>query len=309
MSRNIPPLNALRVFESVARLKSFSKAADELFVSQSAVSRQIGMLEGYLDVQFFHRDRSGVRLTEVGERYYRDIGPAFERIAAATRHLGIDRDLVHLRLRVYSTFAAKWLLRRMADFQRANPEVRLKITTAVAPVDFSVETVDASIQFGDGRWPGVDAVHLFDDEIRPVCSPDYLRRNGPVRAPADILRCHLIHSHYRQDDWPDWLRSVGLEPPEEDAPLTLPNSLLAYQAAIDGLGVAMGQPRLLEAELDSGALVFLTDRVLRRPLGYYMVTPHEAANRAQIDIVTRWLQGEIAAGAQAPAPGGTQAEA
>ncbi|OWW21615.1 transcriptional regulator GcvA [Noviherbaspirillum denitrificans] len=294
MSRNIPPLNPLRVFESVARLKSFSKAADELYVSQSAVSRQIGLLEDYLGIQFFHRDRTGVRLTDAGQRYYQDIGPAFERIAAATRRLGIDKDVVYLRLRVYSTFAAKWLMRRMVEFQQSNPEVRLRMTTAVAPVDFSKEAVDASIQFGDGKWPGVDATYLFGDDIRPMCSPAFLKQNGPVRHPKDLLRCRLIHSHYRQDDWPAWLKSVDLEMPQEDEPLMLPSSLLAYQAAIDGLGVVMGQQRMLEAELASGALVCLTDHSLQRELAYYLVTPSNASNREQTNVVRDWLLGTIA---------------
>jgi LysR family transcriptional regulator, glycine cleavage system transcriptional activator len=298
MSRNIPPLNPLRVFESVARLKSFSKAAEELFVSQSAVSRQIGLLEEYLGIQFFHRDRSGVRLTDAGQRYYQDIGPAFERIAAATKRLGIDKDVVYLRLRVYSTFAAKWLLRRMSDFQQTNPEVRLRIATAVAPADFSKEAVDASIQFGDGKWPGVDATYLFGDEIRPVCSPAFLKAHGPIRSPADILRCRLIHSHYRHDDWPDWFQSAGLSAPAEDEPLVLPSSLLAYQAAVDGLGIVMAQPRFLEAELDSGALLFVTNHVLHRDLAYYMVTPHGATNRAQVDIVRDWMLKAIAEGTE-----------
>lgn len=298
MSRNIPPLNPLRVFETVARLKSFSKAAEELFVSQSAVSRQIGLLEDYLGIQFFHRDRSGVRLTDAGQRYYQDIGPAFERIVAATKRLGVDKDVVYLRLRVYSTFAAKWLLRRMSEFQLSNPEVRLRIATAVAPADFSKEAVDASIQFGDGKWPGVDATYLFGDEIRPVCSPAFLKANGPIRNPADILRCRLIHSHYRHADWTDWLQSAGLSLANEDEPLVLPSSLLAYQAAVDGLGVVMAQPRFLEAELDSGALMFVTNHVLHRDLAYYIVTPHGATNRVQVDIVRDWLLKEVAKGTE-----------
>lgn len=303
MSRNIPPLNPLRVFESVARLKSFSKAADELYVSQSAVSRQIGLLEDYLGIQFFHRDRSGVRLTEAGQRYYQDIGPAFERIAAATKRLGVDKDVVYLRLRVYSTFAAKWLLRRMANFQQSNPEVRLRMTTAVAPVDFGKEAVDASIQFGDGKWPGVQATYLFGDEVRPMCSPAFLKQNGPIRQPADVLRCRLIHSHYRHDDWPDWLSTAGLSAPQEDDPLVLPSSLLAYQAALDGLGIVMGQPRMLEAELANGALVCLTNHVLHRELAYYMVTPTNATNREQINIVREWLLKTIAeSGSDAATP-------
>lgn len=298
MSRNIPPLNPLRVFEVVARLKSFSKAAEELFVSQSAVSRQIGLLEDYLGIQFFHRDRAGVRLTESGERYYQDIGPAFERIIAATKRLGVDKDIVYLRLRVYSTFAAKWLLRRMSDFQQTNPEVRLRITTAVAPADFAKEAVDAAIQFGDGKWPGVDATYLFGDEIRPVCSPAYLKESGPIRTTADVQRCRLIHSHYRQDDWPDWFNAAKLSAPTEEDPLVLPNSLLAYQAALDGLGVVMAQPRFLEGEIDSGALLFVTNQVLHRDMAYYLVTPHGTSNRGQVEIVRDWMLRTIAQGTE-----------
>lgn len=273
----------------MARLKSFSKAADELYVSQSAVSRQISLLEEYLGVQFFHRDRSGVRLTEVGQRYLDDIGPAFERIAVATRRLAAERKESSLRLRVYSTFAAKWLVRRLADLQRTYPEVRLKISTAVAPVDFDKEPVDASIQFGNGDWPNVESTYLFGDEIRPVCSPALIKSVKSRLQPRDVLRFRLIHSRYRTQDWPDWLKSAGLEMPQEADAMTLPNSLLAYQAAVDGLGVAMGQTRMIEAELASGALVFLSDHVLNRDLGYYLVTPRKPQNEEKLGLLRDWL--------------------
>lgn len=296
MSRDIPPLNPLRVFECVARLKSFSKAADELYVSQSAVSRQISLLEDYLGVQFFHRDRSGIRLTEAGERYFEDIGPAFERIAGATRRLASARSQDHLRLRVYSTFAAKWLVRRLADFQKQHPDVRLRIITAVAPVDFAKEAVDASIQFGAGDWPEVDSTYLCGDELRAVCSPSLLASAGSKLKPKDVLRFRLIHSNYRMQDWPDWLHSAGVEPPLEADPFTLPNSLLAYQAAVDGLGVAVAQTRMVEAELASGALVFFSDHVLRRPLGYYLVTPPKSPHADKLALLRDWLLSEIQRG-------------
>lgn len=295
MSRDIPPLNPLRVFDCVARLKSFSKAADELHVSQSAVSRQISLLEDYLGVQFFHRDRAGIRLTAAGERYYDDIGPAFERIALATRRLNGAATEDHLRLRVYSTFAAKWLVRRLADFQREHPDVRLRIITAVAPVDFDKEAVDASIQFGSGDWPEVDSTFLFGDELRAVCSPRLLSVSGRPLLPGDVLRHRLIHSTYRIQDWPDWLRSAGLEPPFEADPFVLPNSLLAYQAAVDGLGVAVGQTRMLEAELGNGTLVCLSAHVLRRPLAYYFVTPSRSPHARKLGIFRDWLVAEIGA--------------
>lgn len=296
MARDIPPLNPLRVFECVARLKSFSKAADELYVSQSAVSRQISLLEDYLGVQFFHRDRSGIRLTEMGERYLEDIGPAFERIASATRRLVADRSQDHLRLRVYSTFAAKWLVRRLAGFQTQHPDVRLRIITAVAPVDFAKEAVDASIQFGAGDWPDVNSAYLCGDELRAVCSPSLLASAGSKLTPKDVLRFRLIHSNYRRQDWPDWLQSAGVEPPQEADPFTLPNSLLAYQAAVDGLGVAVAQTRMVEAELASGALVFFSDHVLQRPLGYYLVTPPKSLHADKLALLRDWLLSEIQGG-------------
>ncbi|ENO97454.1 LysR family transcriptional regulator [Thauera phenylacetica B4P] len=257
------------------------------------MSRQISLLEDYLGVQFFHRDRTGVRLTEAGERYLEDIGPAFERIAMATRKLTSSRRDEHLRLRVYSTFAAKWLMRRMADFQHRQPDVRLRIMTAVAPVDFSRETVDASIQFGDGTWPGVESTFLFGDELRAVCNPGLLPSLGRKPLPRDVLAFRLIHSHYRSADWPDWLKSAGIDPPQESAPFMLPNSLLAYQAASDGLGIAIAQTRMVEAELSSGTLVYFSDHVLRRPLGYYLVTPPRSPHEGKLARLRAWLLEEI----------------
>jgi LysR family glycine cleavage system transcriptional activator len=291
VTRDIPPLNPLRVFECVARLKSFSRAAEELCVSPSAVSRQVSLLEDYLGMPFFHRDRAGIRLTDEGQRYLDDIGPAFEQIARATKRLAAGRKQEPLRLRVYSTFAAKWLVRRLARFQALHPDIRLRIVTAIAPVDFASEPVDASIQFGDGLWPDVQSRLLFGDELRPVAKPDLLARMPGQ--PRDLLPLRRIHSHYRAQDWPDWLRSAGVDCPPEAEPFMLPSSLLAYQAAVDGLGVAMAQTRMVEAELASGALAFLTDHVLRRPLGHFLVTPLKSLHAEKIDRLHGWLASEI----------------
>lgn len=290
---NIPPLNALRVFESVARLKSFSKAADELHVSQSAVSRQISLLESYLDVQFFHRDRAGIRLTELGQQYFDGIQPAFERIIVATRGLSAQLGDEPLRIRVYSTFAARWLMHRLPKLQKSHPDLRIRITTAIAPVDFSSERVDASIQLGEGNWEGLRADFLFGDELRPVCRPKLVSGMPTGRAPADALKHRLIHSHYRKQDWQDWFASAGIEYSMEEDPFMLPSSLLAYQAAQDGLGIAIAQTRMVEQELRAGTLIYFCEHTFARDLGYYLVSQPNSPLKNKIARFREWLIGEI----------------
>lgn len=291
--RDIPPLNALRVFESVARLKSFSKAAEELHVSQSAVSRQISLLETYLEVQFFHRDRAGIRLTEVGQQYFDGIRPAFERIIIATRGLTAQVDDEPLRIRVYSTFAARWLMHRLPKMQKEHPDLRIRITTAVAPVDFGAEKVDASIQLGRGDWDGLDSQFLFSDEMRPVCKPKLIAGMPTGRKPEDVLKHRLIHSYYRKQDWPEWMASAGLEYSIEEDPFMLPSSLLAYQAAQDGLGIAMAQTRMVEQELRAGTLVYFCEHTLTRDLGYYLVTQPDSPRESKLTLFRQWLVEQI----------------
>lgn len=290
---NIPPLNALRVFESVARLKSFSKAADELHVSQSAVSRQISLLESYLDMQFFHRDRAGIRLTELGQQYFEGIQPAFERIISATRSLTAKVEDEPLSIRVYSTFAARWLMHRLPRLQKAHPDLRIRISTAVAPVDFSTERVDASIQLGKGGWEGLHSDFLFADQLRPVCRPKFVSGMPAGRTPADVFKHRLIHSRYRKQDWADWFASAGIEYLMEEEPFMLPSSLLAYQAAQDGLGIAIAQTRMVEQELRSGALIYFCEHTLVRDLGYYLVSPPNSPREDKIARLRSWLMEEI----------------
>lgn len=290
---DIPPLNALRVFEAVARLKSFSKAADELHVSQSAVSRQISLLEGYLNVQFFHRERTGLRLTALGEDYFNGIQPAFESIITATRGLAAKAGDQPLRVRVYSTFAAGWLMHRLPRLQKAHPDLRIRLTTAVAPVDFSTEPVDASIQLGNGDWPGLQCDFLFQDELRPVCRPKWAAPAVTARQPKDVLRHLLIHSRYRKQDWKDWFHSAGLEYEIESEPFMLPSSLLAYQAAQDGLGIALAQTRMVEQALRAGTLVYFAEHTLVRDIGYYLVSPANSPLHDSINRFRGWLMEEI----------------
>lgn len=285
MARKVPPLNPLRVFECTARRGSFTKAAEELYVSQSAVSRQVAALEAYLGIRLFLREKSGVSLTAAGEQYYQEIGPAFMAIASATERLKRANDTSPLKLRVYATFATKWLMRRLPLFEQRHPRVQVRITTTVAPVDFNRDEVDGAIQFGSGEWPGADAEFLFPDEIEPVCSPNLVE-------PTDLLRHRLLHSKYRRRDWADWLEAFGYGVPDAVEPMVFPSSLLTYQAALEGLGLAMGQIPLLQPDLVSGRLVRPFNRPLRRDFAYYFVVPHGVALPDKLRHFRDWIMAE-----------------
>lgn len=294
MARRMPPLNPLRVFEVAARTGNLTRAADELHISQSAVSRQIAVLETWLDVRLFRRGRRGVTLTAQGEAYLRDIGPAFALIAAGTDRLARRAEGGPLRVRSYPTFIAKWLLPRLPGFQMLHPEIEVQLVTAIAEVDFDRDIADIAIQFGDGRWPTAESRLLFADELDPVCSPAILADRTRLARIEDLRAYRLLEAHYRKADWQDWLAAVGHPELLADlATMTFPSSMFAYQAAIDGMGIAIGQIRLLEQELATGQLVRPFARPVRRKAAYYMLTPAGEPPPAKVRTFQRWLCNEV----------------
>lgn len=300
MLPRMPPLNPLRVFEVAARLGAFNKAAAELGVTQSAVSRQIATLEHYLKVPLFRRLRQGACLTAEGEAYLRRIAPAFAAIAAATEETLDKGSAKPLRVRAYTSFIAKWLIRRLPQFHAANRGCDVRLVNAVAPVDFAREDVDFSIQLGRGNWPGTQSRLLFADVIQPVCSP---RLRHDLHTPDDLHRFQLLHAHYRHSDWPDWLAAIG-RPDLAVLPGTVfPSSVLTYEAAVQGHGVAIGQVRLLEHDFAAGTLVPLFARPLERQLAYYLVWPGDRELGRKARVFADWL----CKAAAEPAPAVTKA--
>lgn len=291
MPRRIPPLNPLRVFEVVARTGNLTVAAQELHVTQSAVSRQIGVLEEYLGVALFRRERHGVTLTRLGHAYAEQIVPVFGTITSATEELLKGSTRGALRVRTYVTFAAKWLIPRLPDFQREHPDIEVRISTAVQEVDFDRDPVDVAIQFGHGRWPRVRADLLFEDEIEPVCSPRYLAQHaGGPRGTESLLNGRLLVSQYRKTDWDEWLSAVGLASAAAGAErMTFTSSVLTWQAAHDGLGVAIGQTAMLGAEFRSGELVRPYDRPVRTSRAYYLLRPAVQRESRKVAVFREWL--------------------
>lgn len=289
MSQLMPPLNPLYVFDVTAQLGSFTKAAHTLKVTQPAVSRQIRALEEFLGVRLFERDKAGVQLTQVGEQLHRQISPAFQIISNAATSLTETRRVEPLRIRTYTTFASKWLIPLLPSFHVTYPNIKLYISNVVTPVDFEKDRVDLGIQFGDGRWPGVEAERLFPDVIQPVCSPALIERLKIYQV-DDLKKAQMLHSHYRRTDWHDWLTAVQRPDLYSNSEISFSSSMLAYQAAVEGVGVAIGQVNLLRREIKSGALVPLFEAPFERKLGYYAVWPKNRPINRKMRSFLSWLR-------------------
>lgn len=290
MARRIPPLNPLRVFEVVARTQNLTAAARELHVTQSAVSRQIVVLETYLGIELFRRERHGVVLTRIGRSYADQVIPAFDTIASATEKLTKATSQGSLRVRTYTTFAAKWLIPRLPDFKLKHPDIEVRISNAVPDVDFDRDAVDVAIQFGDGNWPRANTDLLFHDEIEPVCSPAYLKREARKQGPEALLHKRLLVSQYRRTDWEDWLQANDLQGQATQAErMSFSSSILTWQAALDGLGIAIGQTALLLPELESGQLLRPFNRPLRRNKSHYLVRPQVQRESRKVMAFRDWL--------------------
>lgn len=293
----IPPLNPLKVFEVVVRTRNLTHAAKELHISQSAVSKQLQVLQEYLGVELFRRERHGISLTQAGLRYGDVISPAFERIGKATAEIMRSGSDSTLRIQTYTTFAAKWLIPRLHDFHARHSDIAVVITNSVQDVDFDRDRVDLAIQMGNGAWQGMDTDFLFEDVIEPVCSPAFFRTNAPEAAyPQALLRTRLLVSHYRQKDWPTWARQCRYEDEIQGVEsMRFSSSVLTWQAAADGLGIAIGQTALLVDDLASGKLVAPFGLAVRTGASYYLVRPQLQRQSRKVQAFRDWLAEQIAA--------------
>lgn len=294
MARSIPPLNPLHVFEVASRVGSFTKAAEFLSVSPSAVSRQITALEAFLDVRLFNRGRDGNTLTAVGEAYCRAIAPAFEIITAATDRISKSQDNAPLSVRVPSTFAVRFLIPRLSEFRAAHPNINVRIITGFGAVDFVREDADISIQVGWGEWPGTESNVLFANWVQPMCSPRMFKGGEQFQSIDDLRSFRLLISKNRRSDWIDWLAAVGRTdfPLEQSEIIEFPNSMLAYQAAADGLGVILGQVPLLGPEFATQTLVPLFDKPIRQG-SYYAVWRAETGPSRKARQFLSWLHQQL----------------
>ncbi len=300
----LPSLNGLRTFEAAARLLSFTQAAAELNVTQTAVSHQIRRLEDQLGIKMFIRQNRALALTREAEDYLTAVHAAFEDLRRATARLRRPEPDGRLTVSTTASLATKWLVSRVAAFQDANPGMEVRITTSTHLVDFRREEVDIAVRYGHGHWPGMRAHWLMAERLFPVCSPVLLQGAEPLHQPADLARHTLLHTTVSRDDWGLWLTAAGL--PHSIAArrgLTFDLGFLAVQAAVDGLGIALGRLHMVEADIAAGRLVAPFDTELPQDAGYYVVTPEATADTPKLVLFRDWLIASATPGALA-APSG-----
>jgi len=298
----LPSLNALRAFEAAARHLSLKEAASELCVSQSAVSHQIKTLESQLGVTLFHRQARGVELTSKGQLYYPALRNAFDTLAEATALIrGEDRQGI-LTVQVYATFAIRWLLPRVARFQEAEPALQLRLHTDQRDADLEDNDIDAAIRIGSPP-DGLAAEELFSARMRPVCSPGFLEREGPITRPEDLVGKPLLQVYHSQEDWPNWFAGVGMGSEALVGALQLESYEVAINSAVSGIGIMLGQEPYLAKSLAAGTLVeALPGARVDNPNRWFLVARPERWNSAKLSAFRRWLRDEISADDQLPSP-------
>lgn len=289
MRRKIPNTMALQAFELAARHESFTRAAEALSLTQSAVCRQIAGLEAFLGVRLFRRGKRGVKLTEAGLSYSRQISARLDAMERDT--LSVMAHHGHgatLELAVVPTFATRWLLPRLGAFHRQHADITLNLTTRTRPFLFAETEFDAAIHCGAAGWPGTEAHFLMGEHLVPVCSPSLLAGQVSLSA-AQIAALPLLQQSTRPYAWRQWFASLGMQVAHDMTGARLELFSMLAQAAMQGMGVALIPPFLIQEELDGGRLVVPLRHAHASDRSYYLIVPERKAESAALAALRDWL--------------------
>lgn len=282
----------MRAFEAAARHLSFTKAADELNVTQAAVSHQVKQLEERLGTPLFRRLNRALLLTDAGQTLFPAVSEALDIMATAVDRLHRHDRTGSLTVTTMDSFAASWLVPRLGRFRRAHPEIDLHITTSDDSVDFAREAVDMAIRYGNGDWPGLHVERLMTEEVFPVCAPSLLESGTPIRTPSDLKHHTLLHDDMRVD-WRMWLMAAGENEIDHDRGPSYQHSNLVIQAAEQGDGIALARSVLVEHALAEGRLVKPFELSLPVEYAYYVVFPPANLERPKVIAFRDWLVEEF----------------
>lgn len=289
MRPRLPPLNSLRLFEASARLLSFKNAAEELLLTPSAVSHGIQTLEEWLGMPLFLRTTKGLVLSEAGNAYIPIVRQALELLASGSASIASKQSIGQLAISMAPTFAAKWLLPRLHRFRDRYPDIRVVIDTSHERTELSDGGADLAIRMGRGNWQGIIADKLLSEEMIPVCSPAIFNR---VRSLKDIEQSPLIHVTTVSEDWATWATSTGRAVPDPAKGLQFDTIQMAFEAACQGLGVAIGRKPLVNSELASGTLVEVWETV-ESNTAYWLVGSEHRADDPRIIAFRSWILEEV----------------
>lgn len=290
----LPPLSAIRVFEAAARLENFTAAANELGMTQAAVSYQVKLLEERLGISLFQRSGRKVILTDKGREIAPVLTRAFDLMRDGFAALREDHAAV-LTISCTNSFAHLWLAPRIGAFQVLHPDLAVRIQANDAVVDLARDGMDLAVRGGRGEWPGLEATLLTHNRLVPMCSPDWLARHGPV---ADASALHA-RPRLSPDDmwWHEWFAAMGVEADPADGPpgIALDSQVMEGRAAIAGQGIAILNHFLWKAEVEAGQLVEVVPSYVREIASYWVVYPSHARNTPKVKAFRDWIAGQFAA--------------
>jgi LysR family transcriptional regulator, glycine cleavage system transcriptional activator len=290
--RVLPSLVALRAFEAGARLGSFTRAAEELLITQGAVSRHVRNLESFLEVTLFNRAGRHLSLTMEGREYITSVSEAFDQLSAATAALR-RRPNRGMTVSMLPALAVKWFVPRLMRFSDSCPEIDLHLSLSRELINFDRDGVDVAIRYGRGDWEGTHAEELLREVVFPICSPRLLDEPTPLRKPEDLAGVTLLHGNIRED-WTMWLRAAGCNDVDATRGPKFDDHASLIQAAIQGLGVGLGRGLMVADDLANGSLVMPFSTRLRAHYSYWLVTPRRQAPHPGFSPFREWVLREIA---------------
>ena len=294
--RELPPLNGLRAFEAAARHLSFSRAAEELFVTPAAISHQIKGLEDYFGVTLFRRLPRAVILTEEAQSVLPVITEAFDKLDQAALMLKENETSGVLTVTSAPTFAAKWLLPNLPAFSDAYPDINVRLDARLETVDFDREGVDIGIRLGSGKYPGMRTDKLFAETVVPVCHPKFLEGAHPLCTPSDLKHHRLLHVDWGKKiegpvpGWMMWLQAVGVDDVDPTRGPVFTVEEMAIAAAVQGSGIALGSTYAVREEIAKGALVIPFARSIEASAAYWVVTPERTSERPMVKAFRTWIR-------------------
>jgi LysR family glycine cleavage system transcriptional activator len=294
MARKLPPLTALPAFDAAARHLSFTQAAAELRLTHGAISRAIRNIEDRLGIQLFERGTRSVSLTPAGVIYAAEVSAALDRLSAATIVATASRSSGVLNVSTSDGFAGRWLVPRLYRFHRAHRDIDVRISTSGGLADFVRDGIDIAIRYGGGQYPGAVSEFLTEVEVFPVCSPELLRGEHPLRQPDDLRHHTLIHDGFTID-WATWLQRSGVADINPKAGVTFDSATYATEAAVHGEGVLLGRSALVSADLAAGRLVRPFDLKFKATSSYYAVYLATALRQRKVRAFRDWLLAEMEA--------------
>ncbi len=297
----VPSANYLFVFEAAARRRSFTAAAEELNISQPAVSKTIKLLEEASELKLFRREHTRLELTAEGARLYKEVQQTFDHLHMVMTSLRKKHSHDTVRVSFSASFVQLWLLPRLGDFKEKYPDITLRIEeSSHDDLDLNEENIDISARLGRGKWPGVDAWHFVTEEVIPVCSPAYLKANGPIDAPADLLNHPLLHFEERHRDrlsWRGWLTTYGVSLPKARHDFIFTDALGSIEAAALGQGIALGWKHLVHDHVRAGKLVYPLPTIYRSGEAVHLIMAAERPAKSGAALFRDWM---LAQGADAP---------